>query len=521
MHQVHHKVTAGVVCPAAALLALTSLWAMVSVADLFFQPFASRSRRRRRVRLSSTKGNRMNHDPSPFRSERLFPNQGRPRYRRLEPDTERLEIEQQLRAWNLLDDPEVQRWVRIASLGTRAGRSRNIERLKALLQAKIVEAMRSPDPYRPYAPASLLAQGDLHILDQMDGVPWLVPTDSLLTGTALAGAQGGGKTRLIVSLLRQLVQARPPRRFLVIDPKGQLAPYAPYLGAVALDGRQVAFDLAPPPGTDYETWLSVLMPQLGGVCGLIQGIELCGEAAEIALGQLRRYRRRTGRDAELCLHDIYTALPLVPDIRRGRREGYFQAAWTGIGRMVRGAAGMFSCRKGLPLQDLFDSNVILSCPHLTDPLACRWLAQHLLTWKYQQARGRPETDRLETLIVIDDAQRFLTAPGWQSDASREPTPLAHVLAALRSSGTGLLVASQLPAMIDPSVMSLSSLSVVVGGIHGYRNQRALADQMGLRREQQKALGRLQTREAVGFYARGPYREPVHGWVPEVPDPQGV
>ncbi|MFO8015115.1 MAG: hypothetical protein R6X20_17655 [Phycisphaerae bacterium] len=463
----------------------------------------------------------MNRHPNPFRSERRFPNQGRPRYRRLEADPELLELEEQLRAGNLLEDPEVQRWMRIASFGTHAGRSRNIERLRALLQAQTVEAMRAPDAFRPYGPASLLAQGDLHLLDQMDGVPWLVSTDALLTGTVVAGAQGGGKTRLIVSLLRQLTQVRPPRRFTVIDPKGQLAPYAPYLDAVALDARQVAFDLAPPPGTDYETWLSVLMPQLGGVCGLIQGIELCGEAAEIALGQLRSYRRHTGQDAELCLHDIYNALPLVPDIRRGRREGYFQAAHTGTGRMVRGAGGMFSCRKGLPLQDLFEHNVILSCPHLTDPLSCRWLAQHLLCWKYQGARDKPETNRLDTLLVIDDAQRFLVAPGWQSDASREPTPLAHVLAVLRSSGSGVLTASQLPARLDPNVPALSSLILTVGGIHGYRNQRAVADQMGLNRNQQEALGRLQTREAVGFYARGAYREPVHGWVPQVPDPQGI
>ena len=80
-----------------------------------------------------------------------------------------------------------------------------------------------------------------------------------------------------------------------------------------------------------------------------------------------------------------------------------------------------------------------------------------------------------------------------------------------------MVATQLPAAVDPGVLALSNLFLVVGGVHGRANQDILAHAMGLNQEQRIAVGKLVRREAIGFYARGDYRDPVHGSVPEVPD----
>ena len=109
-----------------------------------------------------------------------------------------------------------------------------------------------------------------------------------------------------------------------------------------------------------------------------------------------------------------------------------------------GSGDMFRCRRGLPLAELFSHNVILNLRHLTDEMSCRWLAQFLLQWKFQEAENKPATDRLETLIVIDDASRFVSAGSWPFDKSSGPTPLTHVLSVLRSSGMGLCVVTQLP-----------------------------------------------------------------------------
>jgi len=453
-----------------------------------------------------------------FDPEGLFPDH-RPRFHRLEPNRELLALEQQLRDRNLLADPQILRWLGIANCGTERGRAFAVERLRQALQVYEVQAMRDPDPYRPYGPLSLLCQGDLHLMDQMDGVPWHISIDSLVLGALVSGAQGGGKSRAIVSICQQLVTAVPPRTVLIIDPKAQLFPYAARLNAVVLDGTNTAFDLAPPPGLDYDKWFRFLMPQLGSVIGLIQAVDILNTAGLIAIEQWSRLRQRDPH-AEISLQDLYAALSFVPDTSRGRREGYADAARTALGRTIRGAGGMFTCRRGLDLREVFSQNVILDLRHLADPLSCRWLAQHLVAWKYQDARNKGENNRLETLIVIDDASRFLGAPTWPSHAAQDATPLSHMLAVLRSSGTGLMAATQLPASIDPGVSALAGLVLVVGGVHGRDHQQALAGLMGLNFEQQTALGRLRTRETVGFFSRGGYREPVHGWIPEVMDPMG-
>ena len=455
-----------------------------------------------------------------FGPQWLFPRKPS-RWRMLEPDPEALELERQLREKNLIYNPEVQRWLRILIHGVPAGRPKALERLKVFLQADEVEAMRFPDDFRPYGPAALLGQGDLHVLDQQDGVKWFMPTDGLVLGGVLAGAQGGGKSRALVHICRQLVTANPPRHVLILDPKNELHDYAGYLNAVALDGSKLAFDLSPPPGTTYQTWLPQLLPQLGTTIGVVYGIEIIQEAGQICLEQLARYKQQTGSDGELCLQDIYTALPFVRNISSWRRKGYFDAVRTGINRILDGAAGMFTCRSGVPLQELFNRNVILGLPNLTDEFSCRWLAQYLLYWKFQQSRSEPPIGQLENLIVIDDCHRFLNYGSWPADKSSGLTSLAHVLAVLRTSGVGLIAASQLPAALDPAVLSLSSFFLIAGGVHGYHNQRVMAEMIGLNRDQQVAIGKLVPQECVGAYLRGSYRESIHGWVPDVPDPQGV
>jgi hypothetical protein len=433
----------------------------------------------------------------------------------LEPDPEILQYERLLREKNLIHNPEVQLWLRVATLGTLAGRPKALERLKSFLQADAVEVMRKPDPFRPYGPASLLSQGNLHLLDQQDGVPWLVLADAPVTGMAVVGAQGGGKTRAIVYLCQQL--SGLGKRLFILDPKGELASFADRFGALALDASEIRLDLSPPPGTPYHSWLAEMVPQLGTTVGLIQAIQVLQESGAIASARLEEYRRRVNPAAELCLQDLLVSLDFVPDAYRPRRSGYIEAAKTALGRVLTGSGEMFICRRGVPLEDLFSQNVILDCRHLTDELACRWLAQYILYWKYQEARNRPHVDRLETLVVIDDAQRFLSAHASGSGAISVTTPLSHLLAVLRSSGTGLCASTQLPADVDPGVLALSNLFLVVGGIHGRHHQDALAGIMGLNSEQKIALGKLVQREAVGLYTRGDYRACIHGWVPEVRD----
>jgi len=172
----------------------------------------------------------------------------------------------------------------------------------------------------------------------------------------------------------------------------------------------------------------------------------------------------------------------------------------------------------LPMDSIFSRNTILNARSLTDDMQCRALALQLLYWKFQQCRYKPETNKLEHLLIFDDASRFFGTAGDQFSASSRTSPLGHILALLRATGTGVVVATQLPAYMDPSLTALSRSMLVVGGIGGSKHLKVISDFMSLDEEQTKAITRLSIREAVGFAPGTAYKECVHGWVPFVKNP---
>lgn len=445
------------------------------------------------------------------------------RFPSLEPDETLLRLEVELRRRQLWHRKDIQRWYRVASCRGKYNRAYAIEKLKIAIEADRIEEMRHwDDPFRPLGPEVLLRQGELHLLDQVvDGMAWKVSRDALLRGTLVAGPQGSGKTRFIVSVGHQLVDARPSVNLTTIDPKGGVVPYAHYLKSDVVDISEISLDVSQAGKKPYSQWLREILPFIASQCSLIQSTALVLEAGNIALELRNKFIEKTGKNTELCLKDIYTCLSAVRDTDRGRRNQYLQAAQTALSRILNASGNLFACRRGIPISELFNRNIIITCSSLTDELACKLFVTYLLYWKFADSRDRPETNTLQNLFIIDDAQRFLSVRMGESGTYTPTTPLTHVLSVLRSSGCGLLVATQLPAQIDPGVISLSTLIVAIGGIHDVEGQQVIGNVMSLSAEQRKALVRLGCREAVGFCGAGAYRRPVHGWVPEVPDPEGA
>jgi hypothetical protein len=444
-------------------------------------------------------------------------------WRSLEPDEELLQLEAELRQRQLWHRQDIQRWYNITCYSGKYNRAYATEKLKIAIEADRIEEMRYfEDPFRPLGPEVLLQQGELHLLNQVvDGVAWKVPRNAPLRGTLVVGPQGSGKSRFIVWLCKQLIDAHPPVKLLVIDPKGGLVPFASSLGALVVDISEVSLDLSPPSNITYSAWFREILPFIASQCSLIQSTELVLEAGNITLGLRDKFIEKTGKKTEVCLKDIYTCLSAVRDTGRGRRSGYLEAAQTALSRVINSTENLLACRRGVPISELFNYNVIIRCSSLTDELAFKVFITYLLYWKFAASREKKETNLLNNLVVIDDAQRAVAAKSGELGEASPTTPLSHVLSVLRSSGCGLLIATQLPSQIDPGVIALSNLIIAVGSIHDASGQQVLGNVMSLTTEQRKALVKLGCREAVGFYGAGAYRRPVHGWVSKVPDPEGV
>jgi len=460
-----------------------------------------------------------NEDPSAHRHH-LF---GR-KFSRHKPagqDREFLRLLEELRRRNKLYDTDVKWLIDGLEEWSDADRRWAFDRLQEILEADREEDARTGDEFRPLAPPQLLAAGDLHLLDQVDGAPWKAPWTAMPRGMLVTGPQGAGKTRFLVHLCKQFNTANPPIPWFIIDPKNEFKSWAGDLGAIYIDADRpdVSIDLSPPPGLTYETFLLSLMPQLGEIIGVIYGVEILQEAAKICIDARERHNSQSNVSTEICLQDLCDALPLVKGASSWRRGGYKDAALTGLSRILSGSGNLFRCRKGIDLHGLFQRNVVFGTRSITDDFSTQFLAVHILWWLHESERSAQPTDQPKSVLIIDDASRYLAAR--DTAGRRSLSSLGSILTTLRSSGRCFVAVAQVPHLIDPSACALLHTIVNIGGLHHTADTQLLARMMGLTEPQRVALTTLGRREAVGLCGGSAWPKAVHGFVPDVRDPVGM
>jgi hypothetical protein len=436
--------------------------------------------------------------------------------KRLTSDPEILKIEEKLRQAYLIFRPDVRKLLKLAYYGSKYVKQSALIRLDVILNSYGIQRIRAPDSFMPYGPNQLLSQGNILVFIQANGENWYIPADSLLTNGVILGPQQAGKSRFIIHLCMEIHRANPDTVITIIDPKGGFTDYAPLLNADYLDLSKISFDLKPPTGIKYEDFVLEFMPIVCDGAGLIYSIEIVNDAAAISLKHKDQYTQTTGQDTELSLKDIYCDLSLVSNTSFGRRSEYKQAAQTALHRII-GNRNLFACRKGINLERLFSKNTIINGRCLTDDLECRTLLSYFLFYKYQLSRYLPETNKLQHIIIVDDASRFLGIADY-TGTSKRVSPLGNILAMLRSSGTSLVGATQLPGNLESSVIALSRFMAVIGPMSGKENLDVVRNFMSLNDEQIAAVTRLSTREAIGFAPNTAFKGIIHGWVPYVETP---
>ena len=120
------------------------------------------------------------------------------------------------------------------------------------------------------------------------------------------------------------------------------------------------------------------------------------------------------------------------------------------------------------------------------------------------------------MLIIDDATRFVGTAN-EFSAQKRTSPLGHILSVLRSSGVCCVFANQLPAQIDPAVLSLSRNIIVTGNVNGEENLCVLKSFMSLTEDQKSSIPRFKTREALAFVSGSSWPHPFHGWTPFIAD----
>lgn len=380
-----------------------------------------------------------------------------------------------------------------------------VRHLELALKTYNESRMRMPDAFAPYCPVQLCQSGKLYIIEQMDGNRILIDHNNLSTGLGVFGPQGCGKSRWLVHFCRQMPDIAQDVKITVIDPKGTFSNLASF-SHIELSGT--SFDLTPPSNVTFEHFVYELMPILANTVGLIYALELLQQAVDITFEQ----KRRCGIDTSLSLKDISESLRMIK-VSGFRKTGYLDGATTALS-LILGRQNLFTCRKGVLLDWLFSQNAVLNARSLTDDMQCRFFVTYLLYWLYQRSRYAPETNTIKHIVIIDDATRFIGTAGSQFDSGIKTSPLGHILAVLRSTGTCLVFATQLAAMVDPSVLSLTRNALVIGNINGRENLKVLQSMMSLTDEQTRQIARFKKRETLAFIS-GRQHSLIHGWTPDV------
>lgn len=452
----------------------------------------------------------MVHHAAGFGSPIPDPHERLQRFKTLRNDPELIELEAVLRQLNLWDNPTIQNKHRLARLGTETTRHRMRIEMRQIIENYRIQAMRLGDPHMPYATAEQISKNNqgIHILNQAhNGVPMYVEPYSYCLLWLVLGPQGSGKSSATFYHLRQM---HVP--ILILDPKGTWEFRANQLQAKVIPPDCIRLDC------DFKedllrNYLHSIADGIAFCTGLQYGLSCLYEALDIAVAQRQRYIEQTGERTGLCLKDISLALQLC-DTKKAKRAQYAEVARTALDLLVW-PNKLFVTRAGLPLDELFKGRYILPCWHLST-VQCRFLAWFLLNRLYFKSLQVPETTQLKSLLVIDDASKFINRPDNVFGSGTKTSAYMHLLSVLRSTGRGVVFIDQLVEPICDDVKQLCNNWLVVGGMRGTHNQSEVASAMGLSAEQSDMLGRLQCREAVCFCPTT-YPKAIHGIIPEVPD----
>ncbi|HML73150.1 MAG TPA: DUF87 domain-containing protein, partial [Anaerohalosphaeraceae bacterium] len=425
---------------------------------------------------------------------------------------ELIAIEGQLRSKMLIHQPAVQKFIKLA-YGTLNMDVYDlaISRLNLILKFHATQEMRTPDEFRPHCPEQLSKTGQLHAIDQIDGLPIFIDHNKCVTGLGIFGPQGSGKSYVIVDVCSKIRQIDDSVKTLIIDAKGGFSDLKGYLH---LDLREISFDLKPSDNAQLENFTNDFMPIFATDMGLIYSLDLLSQALDIALAQRKKIMDQTGMDPGLSLRDIFEALKNIK-VHTFRKQGYYDAAFTALS-LILGRTELFSCRHGVCLEWLFSKNVVLNARCLTHEFQCRFFIIFLLYWLYYKIRYVRGQNSLKQVIFIDDAPRFIgTSIESYSGDQKRTSQLAHILTVLRESRVCFGYSTQLPANVDPGVLALTRNAIVVGNINGDHNLKTIQNMMSLTDTQKKAITRFKNREALLYISGHDWPYCLHGWTPTV------
>ena len=353
-----------------------------------------------------------------------------------------------------------------------------------------------------------------HIMET--GAPAMIPFNALYAHTAVFGATNTGKTTTVKRILQQASLYKIP--FTVIEAAKK--EYAGLLSQVpdlqvytpGLDGIPLQLNpLQPEDGVLIETQVEAVTRALTASTG---GEHPIPEAYQGLLKQTYekfgwKYGMPAYRDPARPFPTFSDAVKEVdsyiaaharygPEVRQNMTAALTLRTQT----MASGALGaLFSQREGLTAKELLAAPSVIELADFSESSAA-FLMNILLFKIHSYLSRQPETNELKRLIVVEEAHNVFrkTAEEFGSRAENNRF-FEKMLAEIRSSGTGLIISTQRPAVLSDAVIANTAVKV----LHGLtdRDRKQAAEAIGLSDYQTKKLQELKTGQCI-IALRGRY-----------------
>lgn len=350
-------------------------------------------------------------------------------------------------------------------------------------------------PSKQEAKADGIILGEVLAGDQVL-YPFELSTENLRESIFCASRAGHGKTSLVFHFVDQLIKHRI--HFIIFDWKQDYRSLAmKYEDVLVIKWSDLAFNMLTnaPPGMDMHMWHRIVFDILAHSQGL-----LMATPSHILKALEEIYEEKKG---EVTFKDLENYLKSQPTESRKENE-YASIAENRLFNINHALDKVINVRHGFDIKQLFSQKGIIIEMYPLDFQIASFIIQCLIMWEfYRRLFNRVRINRKSalsdpyfldnfTMLIMDEAHLTQNSGQERSLVSTElsPPPLTTFFSQARELLCGTFALTQFPHLLM-SAFKDNAGTKVIGNVVESDLQRELASSMGLSKDDEKILGRVE------------------------------
>ena len=408
------------------------------------------------------------------------------------------------------DDPAIQRLLRICLRNPQM-----LTTVRSMLARRCLAAGFDPADPPPFWPIRSLPPGIVNIgrvaQGSVPGPEFCLPKDVANEHVGIFGQSGSGKSFLVMSIIRQLVEGGDVVWILdVEDEFSRLLPLLPsgLLLPIHYADLRINFLEVPGPWVSIQNWLEEFCLLFRENCFLRDG-SLNMFVIDIPELLDRKGVTRGGKNWPSLLEviEFFHAKKLGP---KTRNAGYVESLLNRLQSLASNFDQTARIINSSMLEYLAQRSVVFRFPRLAG-IPLQFFVSYLLLWLCRYREGASHGDRMHFMFI--DEGHMLASEKSRIDIGEGM--LCRTFRTARKRGISLVICDQVPDELPQPVLANLACKIVMQ-LGTSRSMWALQTSMGLSREQADLLPAIEKREAVVHYSL--YSKPFKIEVPHLEFP---